>query len=249
VTGPEATSEQPKPRWRGRLHQIAFFCSLPMAAALVAAARGVTARAATVVYAATLVGMFGVSAAYHRLKWSARALVRIRKLDHSMIYLLIAGTYTPFALLVLHGTWRLWLLAAVWGGATAGVALKLLRFNRSHVASGVLYIALGWGAVFAAPLFVHHLSAPVLALVVTGGVLYTSGGLDPQAAPPRSQAPRIRVSRGVALLHGERQHVPLLRGAHAGGRGEIEGVRIRARRRVRGFRRASLRRASFGTGA
>jgi hemolysin III len=146
-----------------------------MAVALVAVARGATARAATLIYALTLVGMFGVSASYHRLTWSARTLVRIRTLDHSMIYLLIAGTYTPFSLLALHGAWRLWLLAAVWGGATLGIALKVLRFNRSQVLTGALYIVLGWAAVVAAPQFIHHLSWTALVLVVVGGLFYTSG--------------------------------------------------------------------------
>jgi hemolysin III len=146
-----------------------------MAGALVAVARGATARAATLVYGLTLVGMFGVSAAYHRLRWSARGLVRIRTLDHSMIYLLIAGTYTPFSLLVLHGAWRLWLLGLAWGGATLGIALKVARFDRARALTGALYIVLGWAAVLAAPQFIHHLSPGTLALVVVGGLLYTSG--------------------------------------------------------------------------
>ena len=174
---PAAEAEPPKPRWRGRLHQIAFFCSLPMAVALVAVAHGATARVAVLVYAVTLVGMFGVSASYHRLHWSPRALIRIRRLDHSMIYLLIAGTYTPFSLLVLHGAWRFWLLGVAWAGAAAGIALKVLRFDRSHVLSGALYIVLGWLAVLAAPLFIPHLRPLTLSLVVLGGLLYTSGAV------------------------------------------------------------------------
>jgi hemolysin III len=146
-----------------------------MAATLVALARGTTARAAAVVYAVSLVGMFGVSASYHRLRWSARALVRIRTLDHSMIYLLIAGTYTPFALLVLNGGWRLWLLGAIWAGAAVGIALKVLRFDRSHGLTGALYVVLGWAAIVAAPQFLHHLSPWAVGLVVAGGVLYTMG--------------------------------------------------------------------------
>ena len=173
---PEAESaDPPKPRWRGRLHQIAFFCSLPMATALVAVARGATARVAVIVYALTLVGMFGVSASYHRLHWSPRGLIRIRALDHSMIYLLIAGTYTPFALLGLGGAWRYWLLGAVWAGALAGIALKVFRFHRSHVLTGALYIVLGWLAVLAGPQFVRHLPGSAVTLVVAGGILYTAG--------------------------------------------------------------------------
>ena len=170
-----AGGDPPKPRWRGRLHQIAFFCSLPMAAALVTVARGATARAAVSVYALTLVGMFGVSASYHRLRWSPRGLARIRALDHSMIYLLIAGTYTPFAILVFSGAGRFWLLGAVWAGAAFGIALKVFRFDRSHLVTGALYIVLGWLAVLAAPQFLRHLAWSAVALVVVGGILYTAG--------------------------------------------------------------------------
>ena len=170
-----AIEEPPKPRWRGRLHQIAFFCSVPMGVALVAVARGATAKAGTVVYAVSLVGMFGVSAAYHRLQWTPRALARMQRLDHSMIYLLIAGTYTPLSLLALHGAWRLWLLGAVWLGAGVGIALKLLTFDSGRILGGALYLVLGWAAVLAAPQFVRHLSPPTLTLVVAGGLLYTFG--------------------------------------------------------------------------
>src|SRR5204862_3359456 len=88
-----------KPRMRGRLHQVAFFASIPQGVAVVVAAAGAVSRIGAAVYAISLSGMYGVSALYHRLKWSPRALVRMKRLDHSMIFVLIAGSYTPFALL------------------------------------------------------------------------------------------------------------------------------------------------------
>jgi hemolysin III len=172
-----AAGEPPKPLWRGRLHQVAFFCSLPLGVALVAVARGATAKVASLVYALTLAGMFGVSAAYHRRAWAPRALTRMKRLDHSMIYLLIAGTYTPLAVLVLHGAWRYALLGAVWAGALFGVALKVIRIDGFRVLGGTLYILLGWLAVVAAPQFVKRLPASALTLIIVGGVLYTVGAL------------------------------------------------------------------------
>jgi hemolysin III len=172
-----AAPEPPKPLWRGRLHQIAFFCSLPLGVALVALARGATAKVGALVYALTLAGMFGVSAAYHRRTWAPRALTRMKRLDHSMIYLLIAGTYTPLALLVLHGPWRFALLGAVWAGALFGIALKVIRIDRFQALGGTLYILLGWLAVVAAPQFVRRLPVSALTLILVGGVLYTVGAL------------------------------------------------------------------------
>jgi hemolysin III len=167
----------PKPRWRGRIHQVAFFCSIPLGVALVVVARGATARLGAVVYALTLAGMFGVSAAYHRRTWGSKALLRMKRLDHSMIYLLIAGTYTPLALIVLHGPWRFFLLGGAWAGALFGVALKVIRIDRFQVLGGVLYILLGWVAVVAAPQFVRGMPVSALTLIVVGGVLYTVGAL------------------------------------------------------------------------
>src|SRR5688500_12061923 len=110
-----------KPRFRGRLHQIAFIVSIPQGLALMGTAAGVMSRISAAVYALSLSGLYGVSAAYHRLPWKPESLRRMKKLDHSMIYLLIAGTYTPFSLLVLEGALSIVLLCAVWAGALAGV--------------------------------------------------------------------------------------------------------------------------------
>lgn len=166
-----------KPRFRGRLHQIAFFLAIPQGIALVATAAGWVARVATAVYALSLAGVYGVSALYHRLNWTPRALLRMRRLDHSMIFLLIAGTYTPVSLLVLHRPWAIALLAVVWVGALTGVFLKVLGMERTRKITGAMYIVLGWVAVLMAPQFVTRVPWPVVALIVAGGVLYTLGSI------------------------------------------------------------------------
>jgi hemolysin III len=166
-----------KPRFRGRLHQIAFFLAIPQGVALVAAAAGWVARVAAAVYALSLAGVYGVSALYHRLNWTPPALLRMRRLDHSMIFLLIAGTYTPVSLLVLHRVWAIVLVGVVWAGAITGVLLKVLGMERTRKITGTMYIVLGWVAVIMAPQFVTRVAWPIVALIAAGGVLYTLGSI------------------------------------------------------------------------
>jgi hemolysin III len=168
-----------RPRLRGRLHQAAFFASIPAGIALVVAARSSLARLAVLVYALSLAGMFGTSAALHRLHWSPRGWLRMDRLDRAMIYVLIAGSYTPVALLALHPGWRVAFLALAWTGATAGVAL-VLRWHR-HRGAGVLrmvlYLGLGWISLLALPELARALGPGKLALGLLGGVLYTLGAV------------------------------------------------------------------------
>jgi hemolysin III len=166
-----------RPRFRGRIHQVAFFVSIPLGVALVAAGRGAAARISAIVFAGSLAGVFGVSAAYHRGRWTDAARRRMKRLDHSMIFVLIAGSYTPFCVLVIRGWWGATLLAAVWAGALAGIVLKLVSIDRLHVASGILYMGVGWAAIFALPRLVSELSPIQLALVIGGGLLYTLGAI------------------------------------------------------------------------
>lgn len=166
-----------KPRWRGRLHQIAFIVSIPQGLALVVAAADWMSRISAAIYALTLSGLYGVSASYHRLKWTPPAFLRMRKLDHSMIFCLIAGTYTPFSLLVLEGVWAKVMLGAVWTGALFGVGVKLWGMERVRKLGNALYIILGWMAVLAAPQFFTRLSPVVLGLIFAGGLLYTGGAI------------------------------------------------------------------------
>jgi hemolysin III len=166
-----------KPRWRGVLHEIAFFLSIPQGIALFVAGAGWLERIATTVYAISLAGLYGVSASYHRFKWSPRALVRMQRLDHSMIFVLIAGTYTALCLLVLHQVWAYIVLGLVWAGALAGIAMKIWGMERTKGITGAMYIILGWLAVLIAPQLVAHVSVAVLTLIATGGVLYTLGAI------------------------------------------------------------------------
>jgi len=117
-----------------------------------------------------------VSAAYHLGMWSEVGRERMRTLDHGMIFVRIAGTYTPFCLLVLHGAATIVVLAIVWTGAAIGIATKLYRIDL-HVLSGFLYLGLGWVAVIVFPALVRDLTTTELALMVAGGLLYSGGAL------------------------------------------------------------------------
>jgi len=166
-----------KPRFRGRLHQYAFYVAIPQGVALVVLGAGAIERVAGAIYALTLAGLYGVSAAYHRLRWSPRALSRMRRLDHSMIFALIAGTYTPIALVAMHGVWRVVLLAGVWAGALSGIVMKLVGLERTRKITATMYIVLGWLALLAAPAIVPALNRVEISLIVAGGLLYTGGAI------------------------------------------------------------------------
>lgn len=166
-----------KPRFRGRIHQIAFIASIPAGATLIALGRTGPTRAVAAVYAVALSTLFGVSASYHRLSWSPRAFRRMKILDHSAIYVLIAGTYTPISVLVLQGAWRWSMLGVVWGGALAGAALKTFRLSRAEMPGFVLYLVLGWAVIVAMPQIVRRLSPVMVGLLVAGGIMYTAGAV------------------------------------------------------------------------
>jgi hemolysin III len=162
---------------RGRLHEIAFFISLPAGIAMVALADTGRSRLAAVVFAVGLAGVFGASAAYHRVAWSDPARNRMKRLDHSMIFILIAGTYTPLCLLALNGPWSVVTLATVWAGAITGIVLKQVNIDGLRRVSGFLYIALGWASIIALPQMFHVMSMTGSVLVVAGGLLYTFGAI------------------------------------------------------------------------
>lgn len=165
----------PNPRLRGWLHQVAFVVAVPAAVTLIVLAPTDKARAAAAVFASSLAALYGVSAVYHRGDWSPRARPWLKRLDHWMIFVLIAASYTPFCLLVLNSPWSWFLLSTVWAGALAGIALKSIRIDGFHRASGALYITIGWIGILMAPVMIGRLSPMVLALVVAGGALYTIG--------------------------------------------------------------------------
>jgi hemolysin III len=167
---------RPKPRMRGRLHEAAFIVAIPAGLVLLLIAPGPLGKIACAIYWVALLSQFGVSATYHLGKWGERAHSWLRRLDHSAIFLLIAGTYTPFCLLALDGTASRVLLAVVWLGAIAGIATKLWRADL-NVLSGFLYLGLGWAAIWLLPTLAHALTPLELGLVIAGGVLYTLGAL------------------------------------------------------------------------
>jgi hemolysin III len=179
-----------KPRLRGVSHQYAFFVALAAGAALVVLARGGQARAVVAVYALSLCAMFGCSALYHRIDWPPRPHAWLRRLDHSMIFVLVAGTYTPFAVLVLAPALGWTLLAVVWAGAIGGVVLSLAWIDAPRWLSAVVYVALGWVAVVAMPQLWERAGMLAVALLATGGVLYTLGAVVYARRRP-DPAPRV----------------------------------------------------------
>ncbi|WP_317493484.1 hemolysin III family protein [Haloechinothrix sp. LS1_15] len=178
-----------RPRLRGWIHLWSFFVALAAGATLVAlAASTVSALAAlaTSIYALTVLGVFGVSALYHRRTWRSRRIyLWMRRLDHSMIFLFIAGTYTPFTLLAMTQPTGYVVLAVVWSGALAGVALKLLWPAAPAWLGVPVYIALGWVAVFVLPDLLQHAGVAALVLLLVGGALYTAGSVVYATRRPR----------------------------------------------------------------
>jgi hemolysin III len=166
-----------KPRLRGVLHQYAFFVSLALGTTLVVVAPAGRAKLASAIYAVAVSGLLGTSALYHRVTWSKRVRAWMRRLDHSMIFVLIAGTYTPFALLVLSGSLAHAILIVVWGGAAAGIVLKLAWIGAPRWVTAGVYLALGWVAIAAMPDLASTLGAGALTLLVAGGLLYTAGAV------------------------------------------------------------------------
>ena len=166
-----------KPRLRGVSHKWAFFVSLGTGALLVALAPTAEARLATAIYGACIAAMFGASALYHRVDWSPDARRWMRRLDHSTIFLMIAGSYTPFALLVMHGTLATVVLCVVWGGALLGIVLKLAWIDAPKWLVAAIYVALGWVAIAAFPQLLDELGVFPTLLIALGGVLYTVGAV------------------------------------------------------------------------
>jgi hemolysin III len=166
---------------RGWLHFWSFAASIAACATLIVVSAvlvGAAAAAATAVYSVTVLGQFGISALYHRRTWrSPRSRMVMRRLDHSMIFLFIAGSYTPVAVLAMDRSTAEWVLVVVWTGALAGVALKALWPNAPAWVGVPIYVALGWVAVFVLPDLLHNAGVAALVLLLVGGALYTAGGV------------------------------------------------------------------------
>jgi len=168
-------AQQPRPSWRGRMHAITFFLAIPSGVLLILHAHRASARTAAAIYFASVLAVFGTSAAYHRLAHTVQARKIMRRLDHAMIFFLIAGTYTPVCLLAMPTAWGIPVLCAVWVGAVVGFTLKLTAFNKYKWLGFSLYPVLGWIVVITMPVLARHLSTSELVLIIAGGLLYTLG--------------------------------------------------------------------------
>ena len=166
-----------KPRLRGWLHAGTFPLAVVAGIVLVVLAEGTRAVVATAVYATTAALLFGISAIYHRGNWSPPAERLLKRLDHSNIFLIIAGTYTPFSVLLLQDDGGRTLLWLVWAGALAGIAFRVLWVGAPRWLYTPVYIALGWVAVFYLPDILDAGGVAVVVLLAVGGVLYSVGGI------------------------------------------------------------------------
>jgi len=180
-----------KPRLRGVSHEWAFFVSLVLGIGLIVAADTPKATLAVAVYAASLSALLGTSALYHRVDWKRPEVRRwMRRLDHSMIFFLIAGTYTPFALLVLSGPLADAILVVVWIGAIAGAIVETIWIDHPKWVAAIIYIALGWVAVAAFPQLWMDMGVTGTLLVAAGGLLYTAGAVVYATQRP-NPSPRV----------------------------------------------------------
>jgi hemolysin III len=166
-----------KPLLRGVTHAYAFWAALAAAIVLAALVPAGTPRVASIVYGAGLCALFAASGTYHRWRWNPRWRPLLRRIDHSTIFVFIAASYTPVALLVMHGTLRWVILAAAWAGALGGVVLSVAWITAPRVVSAACYLALGWVSVFALPQMIEHLDPTPLILLGVGGLLYTVGAI------------------------------------------------------------------------
>lgn len=167
----------PRPLLRGRLHQLTFLASLPAGALLILSAHPLAARIGASVYASSATGLYAASSTYHRFAHSPRARLLWRRLDHSMIYVLIAGTATPVFVVALSGPWRILALSAMWLGAAVGVAIKMTAGGFQNRLGTPLYLILGWLGILALPQLIRTLHTPGMILLSSGGALYTIGAI------------------------------------------------------------------------
>ncbi len=166
-----------RPRHRGVLHSWAFVGSAVLTCTLLLVADHTDGRLALGLYAICVTGLFGVSALYHRRLWSPSARRWMRRLDHSMIFLLIAGTYTPFAVLALSGGVATALLIVLWTGALLGVGITMFWIDAPHWLVAIVCAVLGWTAVAALPSVAHSLGLSAVLLIAAGGLLYSAGAI------------------------------------------------------------------------
>ncbi len=190
MTHPAIAVERPKPLLRGVFHEWACVVAIPLGVALVLSADTAAERASAIAFSAAVAAMFGTSALYHRPTWTPKARRVLRRLDHAMIYLLIAGTYTPFALLTLDGAWRTSILAVVWSGTLAAIVLKVFWCDAPTWVAAGIGLALGWACVPVLPQIVRRLGPIGSTLLLLGGLAYSVGAVVYARKRP-DPAPRI----------------------------------------------------------
>ncbi|WP_436700046.1 PAQR family membrane homeostasis protein TrhA [Nocardioides sp. BYT-33-1] len=173
-----------KPKLRGWIHLVSTPLVLAAGIVLICLSPTATTRVGSALYAGSALLLFGISALYHRGTWSPKVWTVLNRFDHSNIFLFIAGSYTPFALILLDGASRVVMLATVWTGALLGIAFKLFWPGAPRWLSAPIYIALGWAAIFFIPAFFEGATAlglgigiAIFVLIAVGGALYTMGGL------------------------------------------------------------------------
>jgi hemolysin III len=166
-----------KPKLRGWFHTVTSPLALAAGVVLIVLAPSWPATAAAAAFAATAFILFTTSAVYHRGSWSPRVEGVLKRLDHANIFLLIAGSYTPFGALALSGGTRIVVLSAVWGTAILGVLFRVFWVNAPRLLYVALYIALGWAAAFFVPQLIHGAGVAAFVLIAAGGLIYTLGGV------------------------------------------------------------------------
>jgi len=164
-----------RPRWRGRIHGGATLVTIPAGAALIIAADGAIATTAVAIYATSLCALFATSASYHLFTRSERAQRVMQRVDHSMVYVLIAGTYTPVCLLALPRPLGLTYLALIWVAAAIGIALKVQWRGRKTAAA--MYLIIGWAVVFVIPWAFERIGVVGLSLYAAGGIVFSVGAV------------------------------------------------------------------------
>ncbi|GAA4666475.1 PAQR family membrane homeostasis protein TrhA [Gordonia humi] len=181
ATDDSGTRPVGKPTLRGVIHQYSSVIAVAVGVILIvgtAMLRTVGPLLSVIVYVVTICALFIVSTVYHRIDWTSPSMrIAMKRADHSMIFLFIAGTYTPFCMMGLHSPARWWVLGTVWVGALAGVVLKLAWPGSPRWLGVILYIVLGWVIIAVAPSLIHNAGVAVLVLLAVGGVFYSVGAV------------------------------------------------------------------------
>ena len=173
-----------RPLLRGFLHLGAFMAAIAGIIVMLLLAHNARGYVGASIFGASLITVYGVSAAYHRISWGGRMSSLMRRLDHAMIFFLIAGTYTPFCLIVLRNAWGISLLSATASIAVVGAAMRLAWLNSPRWLALSLYLATGWVALFGASQILQKLDLAPLSLLLLGGIAYSVGGIAYAAKRP-----------------------------------------------------------------